>query len=82
MQKLAALTILPVFGWAVSAILAVFAAIPLWFLWTWLAPKFFPFVPEVWLNIGFWETAGMLVLIGFFKLILLPRFLNATVEGK
>ena len=78
MQGLAAMTIVPIFGWLISAALAFFAAIPLWCLWSWLGPTYFSFVPAVYLNIGFWDTVGMLVLIGFIKLIVYPSALNRT----
>lgn len=78
MQGLAAMTIVPIFGWLISAALAFFAAIPLWFLWSWLGPTYFSFVPPAYLNIDFWDTVGMLVLIGFIKLIVYPSALNRT----
>ena len=78
MTKLAALTVIPVLGWIITAILAILIAIPLHFLWSWLAPTYLYFLPSVYLNIGFIDMAGLLVLIGFVKLIVLPAALNGN----
>jgi hypothetical protein len=82
MQGLAKFTIIPVLGWIVSAILAVFITIPLHFLWTWLAPVYFSFVPAVYLNMDFWDMAGLLVLIGFIKLIIYPSAFNRSMVAE
>lgn len=78
MGNLAAITALPVIGWVISAVMAVLLAIPLHFLWSWLGPVYFAFIPALYLNMGFWDTAGMLVLIGFIKIIALPSAFNHT----
>lgn len=77
MQKLAAITVLPIIGWIVSAVMAILIAIPLHFLWGWLAPIYFSFIPALYLEMSFWDMAGMLVLIGFLKLIVYPSFFNS-----
>ena len=82
MGGLAGVSVLPIFGWAISAVLAFFAAIPLHFLWHWLGPVYFSFVPALYLNISFWDTVGMLVLIGFVKLIVLPSAFNVGASSK
>ena len=76
MQGLAKIAIIPVLGWLISAFLAVMIAIPLHFLWGWLGPVYFSFVPAVYLNMGFWDMAGLLVLIGFLKLVVYPSAFN------
>jgi hypothetical protein len=81
MTKLAAVTILPILGWIISAILAILIAMPLHFLWSWLAPTYLYFLPSVYLKVGFWDMAGMLVLIGFIKLIVFPSSFNAVVKS-
>lgn len=77
---IAAFATLPVIGWLISAILAVLIAIPLHFLWSWLGPVYFTFVPAVYLNMGFWDMAGMLVLVGFIKLIVFPASFNTRAS--
>ena len=76
MQKLAAITVIPVLGWLISAVFAILIAVPFHWLWVWLAPTYLYFVPKVYLDIPFWDLAGMLVLIGFIKLIAYPSSWN------
>lgn len=78
MQGLATITIFPILGWIISAVFAVLIAIPLHFLWGWLGPTYFSFVPVIYLNMGFWDMAGLLVLVGFIKLIVYPSAFNRT----
>lgn len=82
MGGLAAMSVVPVLGWAVSAVLAFLIAIPVHFLWHWLGPIYFPFVPTLYLGIGFWDTVGMLVLVGFAKLIIFPSAMNVGASPK
>lgn len=82
MQGLARFAILPIIGWVISAFMAVVIALPLYFLWGWLGPVYFSFVPAVYLNMGFWDMAGLLILIGFFKLIVFPSTLNRSNTSK
>lgn len=82
MQGLAKFAVFPILGWIISAIFAVLIAAPLHFLWGWLGPIYFSFVPAVYLNMGFWDMAGMLVLIGFIKLIVFPSALNRSYSAK
>lgn len=78
MQGLATITVIPILGWLISAVFAVLIAIPLHFLWGWLGPTYFSFVPAIYLNMDFWDMAGLLVLIGFIKLIVYPSAFNRT----
>lgn len=80
MQGLAAAATIPLLGWIISAFMAVLIAIPFHFLWGWLGPIYFSFVPAIYLNMSFWDTAGMLILIGFFKLIVFPSALNRSIR--
>lgn len=78
MSGLAKFTVIPILGWIISAIFAVLIAIPFHFLWGWLGPTYFSFVPPVYLKMDFWDMAGLLVLIGFIKLIVYPSAFNRT----
>lgn len=70
-------------AWVITAIAGAFVAVPLWFLWGWLAPTYLPFVPALYLNIGFWDTVGMVILIGLLKSVFLPKFVGqATTNVK
>lgn len=76
MQTIASMSIIPVVGWIISAILAVLMAIPFFFLWGWLGPTYFSFVPKLYLEVGFLDMAGLLILIGFIKLVVFPVSFN------
>lgn len=82
MQGLARLAIVPIIGWFISALMAILIAIPLHWLWGWLGPIYFSFVPAVYLNMDFWDMAGLLILIGFLKLIVYPSILNRAPTTK
>lgn len=51
---------------------AAVASIPVYFLWNALAPVYFYWLPQVYLNIPFWQTVGLLVLIAILRVIILP----------
>lgn len=52
-----------VVGWAGIAMRSVITAIPLYFLWIWLAPLYFTFVPAAWQAIPFLHIAAVVALI-------------------
>lgn len=56
----------------------VILTIPIYFLWNWLVPKYFYFLPAVWLNLPFWETMGLVFLFSFIGKIIF----KASVETK
>ena len=60
---------LPVFGWAINAALAVFAAVPFWFVWTRceIGMTYFYFLPAVYLAPPFWDCVGLFIILGFIK---------------
>lgn len=78
---IAAISVFPVVGWLISALLAIAVTIPLHFLWGWLAPTYFYFLPPVYLNMGFIDMAGLVVLMGFLKMVFLPSAKSATVKN-
>ncbi len=51
---------------AILVVLAFIGAIPVYFLWGYLGPKYFTFLPEVWVNIGYYDIAWMMM---FFSII-------------
>lgn len=70
---------IPVLGWFLAAVLCFFGAIPVYFLWNTLAPIYFYWLPQVYLDLPFWHVVGLLWLIATLKGLLLPR-LHASVE--
>jgi len=60
---------------------AIVTAVPFHFVWVRLAPKFFGFLPKIWINISYWELAGVLLLSMFIGEIiqrLTPKFVNVS----
>lgn len=61
---------IPVIGTILSLCVTIFTAIPFWFVWTVLGigEKFFYFLPELYLSIGFWETVGLFMVLSILKM--------------
>lgn len=72
---------LPVFGWIIGLFFHVALAVPFWIAWNALAPKFFYWLPPVFLSIGFWEIVGLFVIVSILKSLLLPRFAPRLAPG-
>jgi hypothetical protein len=66
---------LPIIGWILSAIGATSLAIPFWICWTYMGigEKYFYFIPEVYLNIPFWNCVGLFIVIKILYGTLIPR---------
>lgn len=73
---------IPVVGWLIGFIIHVSLAIPFYFCWNWLAPKFFYWVPPVYQTLGFWEIVGLFVVLAILKLILVPKFSHPSYSNK
>lgn len=43
------------------------ACLPIWWLWNWLAPVYFYFLPKVYLNLPFWHVFGLAALFTLLK---------------
>ncbi len=54
-------------------------AIPVYFLWGYLAPKYFTFLPEVWVNIGYYDVAWMMM---FFSIVGSVIFKSHNLSSK
>lgn len=75
------LNMIPVVGWLIAAVVCFFVAIPVWFLWNWLAPIYFYWLPSVYLDLPFRHVFGLLWLISSLKGLLLPS-IRANAESK
>jgi len=60
---------------------AVITAIPLYFLWNYLAPTYFSFLPPVWLNISFWNILCLMWCLSMVRSIIMPSA-TATATAK
>jgi len=73
-----ALNAIPIVGWLIAAVLCLFVAIPVYFLWNWLAPTYFYQLPSVYLSLPFWHVFGLLWLISSLRGLLLPSVSSSS----
>lgn len=62
-----ALNAIPIIGWLLAAILCLFIAVPIWYLWNWLTPIYFYWLPPIYFNLPFWHVVGLLWLLSSLK---------------
>ena len=65
---------IPVVGPIIGLFFMFFLAVPLYYLWNYLAPTYMYWLPPVYINVPFMDIVWLLMLIGMLKMILLPRF--------
>lgn len=75
------LNMIPVVGWLIAAAVCLCISVPFYYLWNWLAPIYFYWLPQVYLQLPFWHVFGLLWLIYSLKSLLLP-FASVTVNEK
>jgi hypothetical protein len=66
---------IPILGWALSLLFTASTAVPFWIIWTvcGIGEKFFYFVPDVYKQIGFWESVGLFMVVGIIKQVFVPK---------
>ena len=69
---------IPVLGWTIGLFLHIGMAIPFYYFWNWLAPKYFYWLPSVYLQFGFWEIVGLFVIVSVLKAVLVPRLMSVS----
>lgn len=52
----------------------------IWFLWNWLVPIYFPFMPQQYLQIPFWHVFGLIIFVSMVRNILLGDSLKSKKE--
>lgn len=77
-----ALNAIPIIGWLIACLLCFFIAIPVYFLWNWLAPTYFYWLPSVYLDLPFWHVFGLLWLISSLRGLLLPSISASSKSEK
>jgi len=66
---------IPVLGWLLSIVFNTSLAIPFWLFWTYfeIGKRYFYFLPEIYLSVGFWDCVGVFVVLsilrGFFPVL-------------
>lgn len=73
-----ALNMIPVVGWLIAAVVCFFVAIPVFFLWNWLAPLYFYWLPNVYLDLPFWHIFGLMWLISSLRGLFLPSIITSS----
>ena len=76
------LNMIPVVGWLIAAVICFFVAIPIYFLWNWLAPQYFGFLPKLYLDLPFWHVFGLLWLISSIKGLFMPSVYSSSSASK
>lgn len=78
------LNMIPGFGWLLDFILKASLSLPFWIIWSvcGIGKKFFPFLPEVYLNAGFWETVGVFIVVPIAYTIFVPKFVTVSNKQK
>ena len=61
-------------------VLGIIAAIPLYFLWNFLAPTYFSFLPPAWISIPFWNVVWLAWCLGLVRNIIMPS-VSATAKA-
>ena len=73
---------IPIIGWALSLFFSISLSVPFWFVWNRLAPIYFYWLPDVYLNIPFWHCVGLFIIIPIVKRILTPQFASVSTSTK
>ncbi len=78
------INIIPIIGWLLSLALNASMAVPFWVIWTWsgLGARYFYWLPAVYLDIPFWHTVGLFIVIGILKSVLIPALATVKQENK
>jgi hypothetical protein len=63
---------IPVVGWILGGVLWTFAGIPIYYLWNFLAPLYFYWLPKIYLDLPFWHVVGLLWLLSALKALWSP----------
>lgn len=67
------LYMIPVLGWVLGFILSFCISIPFYFIWNWLAPIYFYWLPEIYHAIPFFHCVGLFMLMPMIRFALYPR---------
>lgn len=72
------LNAIPLVGWLLSFLFSVSLSIPFYFLWNWLAPAYFYWLPKVYLDVPFWHCVGLFMLMPMVKVLLFPTLSSSS----
>lgn len=72
---------LPIIGWFWALILNIFLAIPTYFLWNYVAPKYLGFIPNLYQSLPFWDIVWIVMLISVIKHVVFSGIFNVKSES-
>lgn len=75
---------IPIIGWFIDLCFKISLAIPFWIVWVGfgVGKDYFDFLPEKYLNIGFWTTVGIFIVVPIIYGVFIPKIasVSQTVE--
>ena len=72
---------IPILGWLLSFLFSSSLAVPFYFLWNHMAPKYLPFLPPLYSAVPFWDCVWLFMLVPILK-SLLPTLVSITQTTK
>lgn len=73
---------LPVIGWLIGIVFSIFSAIPFYYLWNYVAPKYVYQIPEVYQNLPFWDIVWIFMTISIVKHVLIGSSFKSINNNK
>lgn len=75
---------IPVIGWITNIVLMASLAVPFYFMWNYVAPTYFYWLPDVYQNIPFWDCVWLFTVISILQKVLIPKLasINQNVSNK
>ncbi len=72
------LNAIPILGWFLDLFFSTSLAVPFYFLWNHLCPKYMPFIHAPYNDLPFWDCVWLFMLIGILKSTLVPKLADVT----
>lgn len=73
---------IPILGWFIGFLLNLFLAIPLYYLWEYVTPKYMPFIPDLYQSIPFWDIVWIIMLVSIIKHVFLGGIFSTSSSSK
>ena len=73
---------LPVIGWLIALLFTISTAIPFYYLWNYVAPKYLSEMPIIYQQLPFWDIVWIFLTISIVKHILIGSSFKSTVNNK
>jgi hypothetical protein len=73
---------IPILGWLLSFFFSVSVSVPFYFLWNWLAPIYFYWLPDVYHSLPFWHCVGLFMLMPMVKALAFPKLADSSSKAE